>query len=196
MPLDGFNKIWKELQKIAIDEELQRLDELAQYDLSNNEGRRLFQYHYKKHGKPLGMTEQEYKKVTDILTSMSSVPFSTTNKEYDVVGYVAQNGRNVKFIRLINGAALGVYEGDAINGTAIDYYHDKNINDTFFRANPFRRLTKNAEDLRYKSDLDGKFIGLNYFKPIFNQKSNVHITQDEYNTIRQEILSGKKISIR
>lgn len=74
--------------------------------------------------------------------------------------------------------------------------HDNSINTTLFRANPFRRLTSTAEDLRYKSDLDGKFEGLKFFKPITNKNSSVGITQQEYRKIRQEILDGKEISIK
>lgn len=196
MPLNGFNNIWEELQQLSINEEIHQLNEFANYDLSTPKGRNLFEYHYKKHGVPLGMTREEYKEVTNILTSYPAVPFNINNKEYDVIGYVAQNNRNVKFIRLNSGAALGIYEGDAIEGEAIDYYHDNSINTTLFRANPFRRLTSTAEDLRYKSDLDGKFEGLKFFKPITSKDSNVKITQQEYKQIKQEILNGKEISIK
>ena len=191
MPLDGFHEIWEGLNSL----EEERLDELADFKRGSTNGELTFQQHYKKHGVPLGLTEQQYEEYADALTSYPAVPIGNGD-DYEIFGYIAQNGRNVKFVKLKSGAALGVYEGDPVNGRAISYCHDNNINTTIFRANSFRRLTKNAEDLRYKSDLDGKFVGLNYFKPIFNQKSNVHITQDEYNTIRQEILSGKKISIR
>lgn len=194
MLLNGFDDVWKKLQSLTMNEELQQLNEFADYDLSTPEGRRLFEYHYKKHGIPLGMTRKEYREVTDILTSYPAVPFGK-DEEYDVVGYVAQNDRNVKFIRLSSGAALGVYEGDPITGTAIDYYHDNDINATIFRANPFRRLVKGAEDLRYKSDLDGKFKGLKCFKPLIGN-DGVKITREEYITIKDEILNEKPISIK
>ena len=191
MPLNGFHKIWKELNNL---EESQRLDELANFQRWSDDGSINFQQHYKKHGIPLGLTEEQYEEYADALTSYPAVPIGKGD-DYEIFGYVAQNGKNVKFVKLSNGSALGIYINDPIWGRAISYYHDNNIRTTLFRANPFRRLTKNAEDLRYKSDLDGKFIGLNYFKPILNSKSKIHITQDEYNIIRQEILDRKRISI-
>lgn len=191
---NGFNNIWKELQSMGIDEELQQLNELAKYHREKDDGEKNFQDHYIKHGKPLGLTEEQYEQYTDALTSYPAVPIGQ-GKDYDVYGYIAQNKNRVKFVKLPAGAALGVYVGDPIKGTAISYYHENNFNQIIFRANPFRHLTSAAEDLRYKSDLDGRFEGLKFFKPIIGDKG-VGITQEEYRQIRRDIYKRRRISIK
>lgn len=191
MPLDGFHKIWEELKNL--DEE--KLNELAKFKRQTDDGEENFQIHYKNHGIALGLTEEQYEEYADALTSYPAIPIGT-GQNYDIYGYIAQNGKKVKFVELTNGAALGVYVGNSITGRAISYYHDNDISATLFRANPFRRLTSTAEDLRYKSDLDGKFEGLKFFKPITNKNSSIGITQQEYRKIKQEILDGKEISIK
>ena len=190
MLLDGFREIWEVLNKL--DEE--KLDEFADYKRGTDSGEKNFQDHYKKHGEPLGLTEEQYEEYTEALTSYPAVPFGQ-GKDYDVFGYTAQNGKNVKFVKIPTGAALGVYIGNAITGKAISYYHENDFNQVIFRANPFRHLTDNAEDLRYKSDLDGRFEGLKFFKPIIGNKG-VGITQEEYRQIRRDIYKRRRISIK
>lgn len=50
------------------------------------------------------------------------------------------------------------------------------------------------DDHRYKSDLDGGFDGLNFFKPIVGGKRGV--TKEEAQQIKDDILNGRKISIK
>lgn len=190
MPLNGFHEIWEELK--VLNEE--KLNELADFKRGTTDGEENFQIHYEAHGKPLGLTEEQYEEYADALTSYPAIPIGT-GQDYDVYGYIAQNNKRVKFVKLANGAALGVYVGNPITGRAISYYHENNFNQVLFRANPFRRLTLTAEDLRYKSDLDGRFEGLKAFKPITNPNSNIGITQEEYRQIRSDIYKRRKISI-
>lgn len=206
MSENGFSEIWRYLQSLPIDEELHRLDELARFPKNTRRDKQYYDRHWNDHKDVKNTSDQimftyskkDYDEAAHLLSSYPAIPIGTGD-DTEVYGYITQEGRRAKFIKANYGYAFVVYmlgdDGSDENGNTITYMH-KNYNDLIFNANPFRKLTKNNDDHRYRSDLDGKFIGLNYFKPIFNQKSNVHITQDEYNIIRQEILSGKKISIR
>ena len=125
MPLNGFHEIWEELKNL--DEA--KLNELADFKRQTKDGDENFQIHYKNHGVALGLTEEQYEEYTDALTSYPAIPIGT-GQNYDIYGYIAQNGKKVKFVELTNGAALGIYVGNPITGRAISYYHDNNIGAT------------------------------------------------------------------
>lgn len=165
--------IWEELY------ELNKLDE-ARF---NGQNRR---EHYLKHiekreGRgdllfPDNMTEEEYDDAAHLLSSSEGKPLGTGRNQ--IMGYVSQSGYKVKIKRLQGSENEFVaYVGDDITGEVITYYI-KNYAELMAQANPFER---GRLDRKYKSDLDGKFIGLNAFIPRRN------LSEDEIDDIKYKI---------
>ena len=63
-----------------------------------------------------------------------------------------------------------------------------------YSANPYHRLSHDDDDHRYKSDLDGGFDGLDFFKPVRGGRRGV--TEEEVEIIKDDILGGGEISIK
>ena len=101
------------------------------------------------------------------------------------MGYITQSGRKVK-IKKLKGPYLCQfvsYIGDDSDGDIITYFvqpWDKIV----YKANPYISGNKSY---KYKSDLNGKYNGLNIFMPPLS------MNEDEYHSIRNKIIRGDKL---
>lgn len=158
MQLDGFIETWKEIKQ---------LDEQAHFDRTDidSDAYKEFKNHYEKHGRALGLTEDEYDEAADALSKLPANPISGLTDIYNVQGYITNSGKKVKFIPLKNRQiALVVYVRDDVTGTAVSYYHPT-FEYILRKANPYNPYKgPKSQDFRYKSDLDGGLKGLEYFK--------------------------------
>lgn len=193
---NGFSNIWEELNNVD-DEKSLYLLELARFNKEDGFLQNFIDHHnrhksYYVNGKEYTMSPEEYDDAADSLSSFPGISFGTGTAE-DVVGYITQSNKKVKLIEIPGGAFMVAYKGDDKMGT-VDTFYYSNMNNFIFKANPYHKLRPGDEDNRYKSDLDGRFVGLNYFKPIL--RGNRAVTQSEANQIKSDILNGDPISIR
>lgn len=195
MQLDGFREIWKELDVISE----QMINEFARFNRNEvANGINLFKDHHNRHksymigGKEYEMSENEYDDNAHYLSSFPGIAIGT-GTDIDVYGYITQDDKKVKFIEIPGGAFMVAYVGNDIGGRAVTFMYTS-ISALIFSANPYRKIQVNGEDHRYKSDLDGGFVGLKYFKPITNGSRGV--TKQEIIQIRDDILNGRKISVK
>ena len=201
MQLNGSENIWKELDSLYESE----LNELARFN-KRGESLKEFRKHFEKHMKVLDKdgnvvytykTEDEYDDAAHELSSFPAIPIGGKMDD-DVLGFIDQEGRHVKFARTIHDYAFVVfipssYDNSDYYGTAITYFH-RPLDEILYGANPYHKLNPGDDDHRYKSDLDGGFDGLNFFKPIVGGKRGV--TKEEAQQIKDDILNGRKISIK
>lgn len=195
MQLDGFREIWKELDVISE----QMINEFARFNRNEvANGINLFKDHHNRHksymigGKEYEMSENEYDDNAHYLSSFPGIAIGT-GTDIDVYGYITQDDKKVKFIEIPGGAFMVAYRGDDVSGVARTFFYTSK-NELLYNANPYRKLSTRGRDHRYKSDLDGGFVGLNYFKPILG--GNRGVTEEEAKTIKSDILSGRKISVK
>ena len=196
MAENGFRGIWEEMN--AIDDSISLdLLEMARFDRSENNLAKFIDHHnrHKRYiidGKAYDMTEDEYDDAADALSSYPAIPIGTGTEE-GIVGYITQDGRKIKFIQIPGGAFMVAYIGDDVTGEAKTFYYTS-IASLYYSANPFRELSDKGGDHRYKSDLDGGFDGLKFFKPVTNGKRAV--TKEEVKQIKDDILNNRPISIK
>lgn len=189
--------IWKRLNEIDDSESLDLL-EFARFPKTKDSELKEFEEHADKHrtyiinGKEYMMTNKEYDDNAHELSSYPAIPIGT-GSDIDIFGYITQDGRKVKFVEIPGGAFMVAYVGNDMGGRAVTFMYTS-ISALIFSANPFRKIQVNGEDHRYKSDLDGGFVGLKYFKPITNGSRGV--TKQEIIQIRDDILNGRKISVK
>ena len=192
----GLDNIWVEMNDIDDNDSITLL-ELARFPRGTEDELHYFEDHYDRHktyhlnGKEYTMTEEEYDDNADSLSSFPGVPIGSGTEE-DVIGYVTQDGKKVKFIEIPGGAFMVSYIGDDVSGIARTFYY-ADIDELLFKANPYHRILSGEKDHRYKSDLDGGFIGIRFFKPIYNGKRGV--TKEEAEAIKDDILNGRRINI-
>lgn len=169
------NTVWKELDKIS------ELEEQAKFKDKD----KLKAHHEKHHILVNGVkiSEEQYNDLCDELTRKDATFLS--GRRDTIQGYICQDGVKVKFKRLPGkNCEFGAYIGDAIEGEAMTYF-TKPFVDIIRDSNPYSKY--NNKDYRYKSDLDGKFKGLDvYEKPLLT-------TDKEYIEIRNKILKGEDL---
>lgn len=193
--MNGFAGIWEILNNIVDDQQL--LTELARFPKRTEEEIRNFKTHYDKHksyvinGVTYTMTPEEYDDSTHYLSSYPAIPIGT-GEEYEIFGYIAQDGRKIKFTQIPGGAFMVAYVGKDVTGEARSF-HYTSMEELLYNINPYHKIL-DYEDHRYKSDLDGKFEGLKFFKPIIRGPRAV--TQEEVERIKSDILNRRKISIK
>lgn len=173
------------MKELSLHEALQILDDLeeqAKFSKSNK------QKHAKKHNAEKSFnfkSEEDYGNSAEALTLAHAKELLLNPSSEDVMGYITQSGRKVK-IKKIKGPYLCQfvsYIGDDSNGDIITYFvqpWDKIV----YKANPYISGNKSY---KYKSDLNGKFNGLNIFMPPLS------MTEDEYHIIRNKIIRGDKL---
>ena len=193
----GLSSIWTEMNGINDNNSLELL-EFAKFRRTTPDELAYFYDHADRHksyyvnGKEFIMTPEEYDDNTDSLSSFPGIPIGTGTDE-DVVGYISQDGKKVKFIEIPGGAFMVAYIGDDVSGIARTFYY-ADINELLFKANPYHKILDGEKDHRYKSDLDGGFVGLDFFKPIHGGRRGV--TEEEAEIIKNDILNGMEISIK
>lgn len=193
----GLNSIWTEMNGINDSDSLELL-EFARFQRATEEELAYFNDHadrhksYYVHGKEFIMTPDEYDDNADSLSSFPGIPIGTGTEE-DVKGYISQDGKKVKFIEIPGGAFMVAYIGDDVGGIAKTFYY-ADIDAILFKANPYHKILDGEKDHRYKSDLDGGFIGLDFFKPIHGGRRGV--TNEEAEIIKDDILNGREISVK
>ena len=193
----GLSSIWTEMNGINDNNSLELL-EFARFRRTTPDELAYFNDHADRHksyyvnGKEFIMTPEEYDDNADSLSSFPGIPIGTGTDE-DVVGYISQDGKKVKFIEIPGGAFMVAYIGDDVRGIARTFYY-ADINELLFKANPYHKILDGEKDHRYKSDLDGGFVGLDFFKPIHGGRRGV--TEEEAEIIKNDILNGMEISIK
>lgn len=193
----GLSSIWIEMNGINDNNSLELL-EFARFRRTTPDELAYFNDHADRHksyyvnGKEFIMTPEEYDDNADSLSSFPGIPIGTGTDE-DVVGYISQDGKKVKFIEIPGGAFMVAYIGDDVSGIARTFYY-ADINELLFKANPYHKILDGEKDHRYKSDLDGGFVGLDFFKPIHGGRRGV--TEEEVEIIKNDILNGMEISIK
>ena len=193
----GLSSIWIEMNGINDNNSLELL-EFARFRRTTPDELAYFNDHADRHksyyvnGKEFIMTPEEYDDNADSLSSFPGIPIGTGTDE-DVVGYISQDGKKVKFIEIPGGAFMVAYIGDDVSGIARTFYY-ADINELLFKANPYHKILDGEKDHRYKSDLDGGFVGLDFFKPIHGGRRGV--TEEEAEIIKNDILNGMEISIK
>lgn len=195
MQLDGFREIWKELDVISE----QMINEFARFNRNEvANGINLFKDHHNRHksymigGKEYEMSENEYDDNAHYLSSFPGIAIGT-GTDIDVYGYITQDDKKVKFIEIPGGAFMVAYRGDDVSGVARTFYY-ADINELLFKANPYHKILDREKDHRYKSDLDGGLVGLDFFKPVHGGRRGV--TEEEVEIIRDDILNDREISIK
>lgn len=153
--MENFNHYWKILEIIN---KLEYIDEA--YFQRNTKGSDLnFKRHRNKHFR--GNEElslEEYQDITNLLTSSSAQPLHKNWDILDIIGYKAQNGKNIKLCKFQDFYLMAVYMGDPIRGVACSCY--KILERNFWsKTNPYVVSSK-PDDLRYFCDLDGGLEGL------------------------------------
>lgn len=78
-----------------------------------------------------------------------------------------------------------VYVGDDIDGEAITYYNTS-FNNILNKSNPYKAFLTNM-DFVYKSDLDGGYLGLDYYTP------SSLLTENQFHEIRNKIRNGERL---
>ena len=179
----NFQLIWEQLKQLEELEEQAHLREpnlTTHYDKHINRGGNIGDELF-----PKGMTKEQYDELCHALSSTTDVEPIGVGKDL-VQGFITQTGRKIKFKRIKSGFnEFVVYVGDDIAGTAITYY-----NTTFSRilrmSNPY---VSRYSDINYvyKSDFDGKFIGLDKFTP------ESDLTEDQFHEIRNKIRKGESL---
>ena len=193
----GLSSIWIEMNGINDNNSLELL-EFARFRRTTPDELAYFYDHADRHksyyvnGKEFIMTPEEYDDNADSLSSFPGIPIGTGTDE-DVVGYISQDGKKVKFIEIPGGAFMVAYIGDDVSGIARTFYY-ADINELLFKANPYHKILDGEKDHRYKSDLDGGFVGLDFFKPVHGGRRGV--TEEEVEIIRDDILNDREISIK
>ena len=193
----GLSSIWIEMNGINDNNSLELL-EFARFRRTTPDELAYFNDHADRHksyyvnGKEFIMTPEEYDDNADSLSSFPGIPIGTGTDE-DVVGYISQDGKKVKFIEIPGGAFMVAYIGDDVSGIARTFYY-ADINELLFKANPYHKILDGEKDHRYKSDLDGGFVGLDFFKPVHGGRRGV--TEEEVEIIRDDILNDREISIK
>lgn len=193
----GLSSIWTEMNGINDNNSLELL-EFARFRRTTPDELAYFNDHADRHksyyvnGKEFIMTPEEYDDNADSLSSFPGIPIGTGTDE-DVVGYISQDGKKVKFIEIPGGAFMVAYIGDDVSGIARTFYY-ADINELLFKANPYHKILDGEKDHRYKSDLDGGFVGLDFFKPVHGGRRGV--TEEEAEIIKNDILNGMEISIK
>ena len=193
----GLSSIWTEMNGINDNNSLELL-EFAKFRRTTPDELAYFYDHADRHksyyvnGKEFIMTPEEYDDNADSLSSFPGIPIGTGTDE-DVVGYISQDGKKVKFIEIPGGAFMVAYIGDDVSGIARTFYY-ADINELLFKANPYHKILDGEKDHRYKSDLDGGFVGLDFFKPVHGGRRGV--TEEEVEIIRDDILNDREISIK
>ena len=193
----GLSSIWIEMNGINDNNSLELL-EFARFRRTTPDELAYFNDHADRHksyyvnGKEFIMTPEEYDDNADSLSSFPGIPIGTGTDE-DVVGYISQDGKKVKFIEIPGGAFMVAYIGDDVSGIARTFYY-ADINELLFKANPYHKILDGEKDHRYKSDLDGGFVGLDFFKPIHGGRRGV--TEEEAEIIKDDILNDREISIK
>ena len=201
MRLNGSENIWKELDSMYESE----LNELARFN-KRGESLKEFRKHFEKHKEVLDKdgkvvytykTEDEYDEAAHELSSFPATPIGGKMDD-GVFGFIDQEGRSVKFAKTIHDYAFVVfipssYDNSDYYGTAITYFH-RPLDEILYSANPYHKLNPGDDDHRYKSDLDGGFVGLDFFKPIHGGRRGV--TEEESEIIKNDILNGREISIK
>ena len=193
----GLSSIWTEMNGINDNNSLELL-EFAKFRRTTPDELAYFYDHADRHksyyvnGKEFIMTPEEYDDNADSLSSFPGIPIGTGTDE-DVVGYISQDGKKVKFIEIPGGAFMVAYIGDDVSGIARTFYY-ADINELLFKANPYHKILDGEKDHRYKSDLDGGFVGLDFFKPIHGGSRGV--TEEEAEIIKNDILNGREISVK
>lgn len=193
----GLSSIWTEMNGINDNNSLELL-EFAKFRRTTPDELAYFYDHADRHksyyvnGKEFIMTPEEYDDNADSLSSFPGIPIGTGTDE-DVVGYISQDGKKVKFIEIPGGAFMVAYIGDDVSGIARTFYY-ADINELLFKANPYHKILDGEKDHRYKSDLDGGFVGLDFFKPVHGGRRGV--TEEEVEIVKNDILNGREISIK
>ena len=193
----GLSSIWIEMNGINDNNSLELL-EFARFRRTTPDELAYFNDHADRHksyyvnGKEFIMTPEEYDDNADSLSSFPGIPIGTGTDE-DVVGYISQDGKKVKFIEIPGGAFMVAYIGDDVSGIARTFYY-ADIHELLFKANPYHKILDGEKDHRYKSDLDGGFVGLDFFKPIHGGRRGV--TEEEAEIIKDDILNDREISIK
>ena len=193
----GLSSIWTEMNGINDNNSLELL-EFAKFRRTTPDELAYFYDHADRHksyyvnGKEFIMTPEEYDDNADSLSSFPGIPIGTGTDE-DVVGYISQDGKKVKFIEIPGGAFMVAYIGDDVSGIARTFYY-ADINELLFKANPYHKILDGEKDHRYKSDLDGGFVGLDFFKPVHGGRRGV--TEEEVEIIRDDVLNDREISIK
>lgn len=193
----GLSSIWTEMNGINDNNSLELL-EFAKFRRTTPDELAYFYDHADRHksyyvnGKEFIMTPEEYDDNADSLSSFPGIPIGTGTDE-DVVGYISQDGKKVKFIEIPCGAFMVAYIGDDVSGIARTFYY-ADINELLFKANPYHKILDGEKDHRYKSDLDGGLVGLDFFKPVHGGRRGV--TEEEVEIIRDDVLNDREISIK
>ncbi len=149
-------EIWDKLNKLNEDTYFDRIE-------GDHQGPNLTAHEF--HKVEFGLENKgDYNEVAHAITSQEASPIGE-NMDWGIVGYINQDGRNVKFARLDdNKYMIGVYVGSPTTGAIITFY-TKNLQDILKDADPYNRysLANKEGDYRYKCDLDKKFEGLKFF---------------------------------
>lgn len=166
------NNIWRELDKIDLEEQAKFTDE------NNLKG------YYIKHPIEIDgvlISEEQYNQMCDALTK-SKASYIGSNSE--VQGYIRQDGRKVKFRKFNNKYEFGVYVGDDSDGSAITYFI-RTLRSILEESNPYSILIDGNR--KYKSDLNGEFKGLDkYMVPSY-------INSKDYEKVRNKIIKGESL---
>lgn len=201
MQLNGSENIWKELDSLYESE----LNELARFN-KRGESLKEFRKHFEKHKEVLDKdgkvvytykTEDEYDEAAHELSSFPATPIGGKMDD-GVFGFIDQEGRSVKFAKTMHDYAFVVfipssYDNSDYYGTAITYFH-RPLDEILYSANPYHKLNPGDDDRRYRSDLDGGFVGLDFFRPVSGGRRGV--TEEEAKTIKNDILNGRRISVK
>ena len=150
----GLSSIWTEMNGINDNNSLELL-EFARFRRTTPDELAYFNDHADRHksyyvnGKEFIMTPEEYDDNADSLSSFPGIPIGTGTDE-DVVGYISQDGKKVKFIEIPGGAFMVAYIGDDVSGIARTFYY-ADINELLFKANPYHKILDGAKNPRGKS---------------------------------------------
>ena len=191
------NNIWTEMNGIKDNESLKLL-ELARFPKKTPDDLKEFEDHYDRHktyyvnGKEFIMTPEEYDDNADSLSSFPGVPLKAGAHD-EITGFITQDNKKVKLVEIPGGAFMVAYTGPDIGGKVNTFYYAP-IEQLLFKANPYHRIGDGKEDHRYKSDLDGGFVGLDFFHPVSGGRRGV--TEEEAKIIKNDILNGRNISVK
>lgn len=153
--MENFKEFWRDLEFLSDLEE-------AYFPMRDEGSREAAWDHWYRHNKGENkLNFNEYQEFTNRLTSSAAQPLNRNWEFLDIAGYVSQNGKQVKAIKLRDQVYLAAYVRDPVKGRACTCYDPTETN-FWNKINPYQESDK-KDDLRYFCDLDGDLTGLRAF---------------------------------